>query len=288
MPFKLGFKRYHKKVKSISGSVIFLLIRHFVPRYALSSCYRVISKTGPRSSRLTPLTAVPDIPACACQETFRENRPLALRCHVTNASFKQWVGISLMLKIDRARKNYLTPEIWEETHLRVWAGVRRQLIPRKCSLCLQGIFYDTLTFWQSWSSSMICIGRHVGGHTLALQHDSQNYFLLISCLTFDSYIQMCCKRYHIIFSTFSLQFKCKICVQKEVISHFGHVTSYELTHFKKMVQVWKTKSILFCLRYDPLSIFWRQSHITFIFIKTMSHDLLVQLANRKIFQKIKP
>ena len=31
------------------------------------------------------------------------------------------------------------------------------------------------------------------------------------------YAQMCCKCYHIIFSTFSLKFKRKICVQKEVI-----------------------------------------------------------------------
>ena len=46
------------------------------------------------------------------------DRPLALRGYVTNASFKQWVGISLMPKIDRARKNYPTREIWEETHLR--------------------------------------------------------------------------------------------------------------------------------------------------------------------------
>ena len=45
-------------------------------------------------------------------------RPLALRDHVTNASFKQWLGILLMTKIDRAHKNYLTPEIWEETYLR--------------------------------------------------------------------------------------------------------------------------------------------------------------------------
>ena len=44
-------------------------------------------------------------------------RPLALRGHVTNASLKQWVGILLMPKIDREHKNYLTPEIWEETHL---------------------------------------------------------------------------------------------------------------------------------------------------------------------------
>ena len=47
---------------------------------------------------------------------------------------------------------------------------------------------------------------------------------------------------------------------------------------KKMVLVWKTKSLLFCLRYDPLIIFWRQNHITFIFLKTTSDDLLVQKA----------
>ena len=78
-------------------------------------------------------------------------------------------------------------------------------------------------------------------------------------------------------------FSYKICVQKEVIhnfkkkSHFGHVTSYELIHFKKMVRVWKTKWLLFCLRYDPLIVFRRQNDINFIFIKTMSHDLLVQM-----------
>ena len=86
------------------------------------------------------------------------NRPLALRGHVTNASLKQWVVILLMPKIDRTNKNYLTPEIWEEMHLRE-------------------IFYGTLVFQQS---SMICIGRHVGGHALSLQHGGQNYFLLIS------------------------------------------------------------------------------------------------------------
>ena len=56
------------------------------------------------------------------------------------------------------------------------------------------------------------------------------------------------------------------------------MTSYELTHFKKMVRVWKTKSLLFCLRYDPLIVFRRQNHITFVFIKATSHDLLVQMA----------
>ena len=44
-------------------------------------------------------------------------------------------------KIDGANKNYLTPEILEETHLRE-------------------IFYGTLIFQQS---NMTCIGRHVEG-----------------------------------------------------------------------------------------------------------------------------
>ena len=85
----------------------------------------------------------------------KPNRPLALRGHVTYASFKQWVGILLMPKTVNC---YLTPEIWEETHLRE-------------------IFYGTLIFQQS---SMICIGPHVGGHAFALQHGGQNYFFLIS------------------------------------------------------------------------------------------------------------
>ena len=58
-------------------------------------------------------------------------------------SFKQWVGILLMLKIDRAHKNYLTSE-------------------RKRNLFQQ--------------SSMICIGHNVGGQTFALKHGGQNYF----------------------------------------------------------------------------------------------------------------
>ena len=45
-----------------------------------------------------------------------------------------------------------------------------------------------------------------------------------------------------------------------------------------MVRVWKTRSLLFCLRYDPLIDFRRQNHVTFIFINSMSHDLLVQMA----------
>ena len=54
--------------------------------------------------------------------------------------------------------------------------------------------------------------------------------------------------------------------------------------------VFLTKWLLFCLRYDPLIVFRRQNHITFIFIKIMSHDLLVQMAycldSRKTFQQV--
>ena len=67
---------------------------------------------------------------------------------------------------------------------------------------------------------------------------------------------MCGKRYHIIFSTFFLKFKCKICVQKEVIYNF-----------KNHILVWKTKSLLFFLRYVPLMILRWQNHINFICIK---------------------
>ena len=75
----------------------------------------------------------------ACYFTWSRYRPLALRGHATNASLKQRIVILLLPKIDRTHKNYLTPEIWEETHLRE-------------------TFYVTLIFQQS---SMICIGRHV-------------------------------------------------------------------------------------------------------------------------------
>ena len=68
-----------------------------------------------------------------------------------------------MPKIDRAHKNYRTTEIRGVTHLRE-------------------IFYGTLIFQQS---SMVCIGHHVGGHTLALQHGDQTTFCLylVKCLT---------------------------------------------------------------------------------------------------------
>ena len=68
-----------------------------------------------------------------------------------------------------------------------------------------------------------------------------------------------------IFSTIFLKFEWKnFCSERgnsQVLKiTFCHMPSYETTHFKKMVRVWKTKSLLFCLRYDPLMVFWRQNH----------------------------
>ena len=149
-------------------------------------CTMILKKHGFFKNQNNFLT-LKSIRCCCCCCCC--HRPLALRGHVTNVSFKQWVGILLMPKIDGGHKKYhLTPEIWEETHLRE-------------------IFYGALIFQQS---SMICIGRHVEGHTLALQDGDQNYF------TF---------RYAQNFTTSSFQqfpwIRCKISVQKEVIHSTG-------------------------------------------------------------------
>ena len=155
------------------------------------------------------------------------DRPLALGGHVTNASFKQWLGILLMTKIDRAYKNYLTPEIWEETHLRE-------------------IFYGTLIF-QPRSNLLFVLAAMLEGIILPS-----------------------------IFSTLSLKFKCKICSQKEVIHNFeNHILvtlpATNLLILRKCCGFEKPNHYYFFLRYDPLIIFRRQNHITFIFIKIMSY-----------------
>ena len=56
------------------------------------------------------------------------------------------------------------------------------------------------------------------------------------------------------------------------------MTSKELTHFKKMVQVLKNLITIILLKMGPLIVFKKKNHITFIFIKTMSPVLLVQMA----------
>ena len=56
------------------------------------------------------------------------------------------------------------------------------------------------------------------------------------------------------------------------------MTSYELTHFKKIVRVWKTKSLLFLFKIWATNRFSKAKSYNFRFHKTMSHDLLVQMA----------
>ena len=148
---------------------------------------------------------------------FLTNRTLALRSLVTNASFNQWVRILLMPKIDRAHENYLTPKIWE-THLRE-------------------IFYGTLIFEQS---SIISIGHYSGGHTSSCP-PTWRPKLLFACILLDRYLRSDVLK--TLLNHLFNNFLGNSLFQK---SHFGHVTSYELIHFNKMVRVWKTKSLLFC------------------------------------------
>ena len=45
------------------------------------------------------------------------------------------------------------------------------------------------------------------------------------------------------------------------------MTIYELRYFKKMVRIWKAKSLLFCLRYDPLIVHSKAKSYNFQFHK---------------------
>ena len=144
--------KFYYKVKTLIPNIIQLPINSLINKLMNSSNYFI------NIQFIKYISACFDVRDKLISKYWR-NRPLALRGHVANASFKQWVGILLMPKLDRAHKNYLIPAIWEETHL------RERL-------------YGTLIFQQS---SMICIGRHVGGHTLALQHGGESYFLRRSC-----------------------------------------------------------------------------------------------------------
>ena len=72
------------------------------------------------------------IGSCQSNGLMRDlNRPRAPKGHVTNACFKQYVK---MPKIDGAHRNYLTPEIWEETHLR---EKYNSIVHRTCYSCMK-------------------------------------------------------------------------------------------------------------------------------------------------------
>ena len=139
--------------------------------------------------------------------------------------------------------------------------------------------YETLNKIAARSSFV----RHVGGQKHALQHGGQNYFLLISCLTFHSYAQMCCKRYHIIFSTFSLKFKCKICVQREVIHYFKNHIFWSRDHlrtysFQENGAGLKSQMTIILFKIWPTNRFSKAKSCNFHFHKNDVTCLLVQMA----------
>ena len=77
--------------------------------------------------------------------------------------------------------------------------------------------------------------------------------------------------------------RCAVNVQKEVIHNFkNHILvtwpATNLLILRKWCGFEKPNHYFLRLRYDPRIIFRRQNYITFIFIKTMSHDLLGQMA----------
>ena len=174
------------------------------------------------------------------------SRPVALRGHVTNASFKRCVEILLMPKIDRTHKNYLTPEIWEETHLRQ--------------------IFMALWFFNKavWFVSAAMLEGILLPSNMAAKTNFCLYLFKRLIVTLRCAVNVTSSSFQHFPWTLSAQFVFRKGWFIILKSHFGHVTSYELTHFKEMVRVWKTKSLLFYLRYGPLVVFWRQNHITFI------------------------
>ena len=82
---------------------------------------------------------------------------------------------------------------------------------------------------------------------------------------------MSCKRSHINFSTFSLKFKRKICVQKELIHHFKNqilVTwpTTDLLILRKWCR-FENKITIFLFKTWPTNRFWRKKSYNFHFHK---------------------
>ena len=148
------------------------------------------------------------------------NRPLALRGHVTNASFKQWVGILVIPKIDGAHKNDLTPKICEQTHLRE-------------------IFYGTLIFnkvvWFILAAMLegILLPSNMAAKTTFCLYLVKGLMVTLRCA--------------VNFTTSSFQhFPWSLSAKFVFRKHMGNskflITFWSLnqlpTHFKKIVRVW--------------------------------------------------
>ena len=93
---------------------------------------------------------------------------------------------------------------------------------------------------------------------------------------------MCCKRYHIIFSTSSLTFECKTCVQREVIHNFKkHIlVTWPFTNLFSL-RKWcgfENQMTIILLKIWPTNRFWKAKSCNFHFHKNDVTCLLVQMA----------
>ena len=132
-------------------------------------------------------------PCLLCQSTLLlqesvtySNRPLALRGHLTNASFKQCVGILMLPKIDRTHKNYLT------SFVAIW------------------FFNEVLWFVLAAMLEDILLPSN-----MAVKTTFCLYLVKLLIVTLRCAVNVTTSSFNIF-----LKFKCKNCVQKEVIHNF--------------------------------------------------------------------
>ena len=125
---------------------------------------------------------------------------------------------------------------------------------------------------------MICIGRHVGGHTLALQHGLEDILLPSNMAAKTTFWLYLVKR-------LIVTLRCAVNVTTSSFQLFACVQKGVIHNFKNYILVtWPARNLLILitlilfkiwpgadyLNY-PLIVFRRKNHITFIFTKKRCH-----------------
>ena len=108
----------YKTILQGKGKHWYMFLNMYQKNYLLEREWPLNTVTNKRSMilarRKKPVANFTSWPEQQCDQFPVEvNRPLALRSHMTNPPLKQWVGIPLLPKIDRAHQNCLTCQIWE-------------------------------------------------------------------------------------------------------------------------------------------------------------------------------
>ena len=131
-------------------------------------------------------------------------------------------------KIDRAHKNYLTPKIWEETH--------------------EGRYFMAL--WFSNKVVWFVLANMAAKSTFCL-YLVERWIVMLKCalnVTTSSFQHF----------PWSLSAKYVFTKKKFIILKKHILVTRPATNLlisRKLVRVWKTESLLFCLRYDLLIVF---------------------------------